>query len=89
MISQTSAEMNANVNPPGYMEVCIKHVKEKGKKLLNGWEHWPLEDVNITLDALKEPGYTSASMYVGPIVFNLLLKEANDPKIPFKMIEKP
>lgn len=88
MILKASAEKNANINPEEYMEVCIKHVTEKGKKLLNGWEHWSLEDVNRTLDSLKEPGYASASMYVGQIVFNVLLKAANDPKIPFKMIEK-
>jgi len=88
MMSQTSAEMNVNINPPGYMEICINHVTEKGKKLLNGWERWSLEDVNRTLDVLKEPGHRSAAQYVGQIIFNVLLKAANDPKIPFEAIEK-
>ena len=70
------------------MEVCIKHVTENGKKLLNGWEHWSLEYVNRTYDALKEPGYGVASVYVGQFVFNVLLKAANDLKIPFNMIEE-
>ena len=68
------------------MEIYIKHVTEKGKKLLNGWERWSLEDVNKTLDVLKEPGHRSASQYVGQIIFNVLLKAANDPKIPFEAI---
>ena len=71
MMPQTSAEMNVNINPPGYMEIYIKHVTEKGKKLLNGWERWSLEDVNRTLDVLKEPGHRSAAQYVGQILKSL------------------
>ena len=80
--------MNANTNPPGYMEVCIEYITEDGAKLLNGWEHWSLEDINRILDVLNKPGHRSAAQYVGQITFNVLLKAANDPKIPFDAIEK-
>ena len=61
------------------MEIRIKEgcITEKGKKLLNGWEHWSLEDVNRTLDVLKELAHRSAASYVGHITFNVLLKAAN------------
>ena len=39
-------------------------------------------------DVLNEPGNRSAAEYVRQITFNALLKAANDPKIPFEVIEK-
>lgn len=40
-MSQTSA--NEDANPPAYMEI---HIKEcANPELLDGWEHWALEDI--------------------------------------------
>lgn len=89
MMSQTSAETNANINPPGYMEIHFeeKYLTESGRKLLEGWEHWSLEDVNKTLEVIDGEIWGAEAGYLGRIIFNVLLKAANDPEIPFEAIE--
>ena len=72
------------------MEIRIKEgcITEKGKKLLNGWEHWSLEDINRTLKVMECKVWGVCVCYLGQIIFNVLLKAANDPKISFEAIKE-
>ena len=89
MMSQTSA--NVDANPPAYMEI---HIKEcANPELLDGWEHWTLEDIIRVVELMKEGKkngnyYSTVAANVGQIAFNKLLKAADDQTIPFELIEK-
>ncbi len=86
-MSQTSA--NVDANPPAYMEVRIdKDCGDIG--LLDGWENWSLEDVIRTIESMKktEEKYGPLAACLGQIVFNKLLKAADDPNVPFERIEE-
>ena len=95
MMSQTSANVDANVNP-GYVEIHIEKCKDDDVGLLDGWEHWSLEDIIRTIESMKKAkaergkygGYGEVSLYLGEITLNKLLKAANDPNVSFDLIEK-
>ena len=51
MMSQTSANVDANVNPV-YADI---HIEECcNGEMLDGWEHWSLEDVIRTIESMKK-----------------------------------
>ena len=50
MMSQTSAEINADINP-GYAEVHIEKCLDA--ELLDGWEKWSLKDIIRTINIMK------------------------------------
>ena len=91
MMSQTSA--NVNANPPAYMEVRIdKDCGDIG--LFDGLENWSLEDIIRVVELMKEGKrngrhYSLLATNLGQITLNKLLKAADDPNIPFELIEKP
>ena len=89
-MSQTSA--NVNANPPAYMEVRIDKDCED-IELLDGWENWSLEDIIRVVELMKEGKrngrhYSLLATNLGQITLNKLLKAADDPNIPFELIEK-
>ena len=90
MMSQTSANMDTN--PPAYVEVRID--KEcANRELLDGWENWSLEDIIRVVELMKEGKrngnyYSKLATNLGQITLNKLLKAADDPNIPFELIEK-
>ena len=90
MISHSSA--NVDANPPAYLEVHIDKDCES-PELLDGWELWSLEDIIHVVELMKE-GKRNGECYLllasnlGQITFNKLLKAADDPNIPFELIEK-
>ena len=88
-MSQTSSNVDANVNP-GYAEIHIEKCTDDDVGLLDGWEHWSLEDVIRTIESMKktEEKYGPLAACLGQIVFNKLLKAADDPNIPFELIEE-
>ena len=86
-MSQTSANVDANVNP-GYADICIKDCSHV--ELLDGWEHWSLEDIIRIIESIKEKGRDIGLMpsYLALITLNKLLKAADDPNVSFDLIEK-
>ena len=89
MMSQTSANVDANVNPV-YAEIRIEKCTDDDVGLLDGWEHWSLEDIIRTIESMKkaETEYGEVLFYLGKITLNKLLKAANDPNVSFDLIEK-
>ena len=87
MMSQTSANVDANVNPV-YADICIEDCSDV--ELLDGWEHWSLEDIIRIIESIKEEGGNIGRMpfYLALITFNKLLKAADDPNVSFDLIEK-
>lgn len=57
-------------------------------ELLNGWKEWSLEDIIHRLNSTKWSACLGASGPFGEIVFLKLLEAANNPNIPFELIEK-
>ena len=87
MVSQTSANVNANVNPI-YADIRIEECCNG--EMLDGWERWSLEDVIHTIESMKKTRTYGClvSSYLGLIIFNKLLKAAEDPNVPFDLIER-
>ena len=94
MMSSTSTDVNANVNPV-YADV----VQVKLSKLLDdpddlgmfgGWRNWSLQDiVRILKDMTKPERYHGVTGFaMGNIVFRKLLEAAADPSVPFEVIEE-
>ena len=91
-ISQTSAEINANINPPAcVIKVRMRDPEDRTpeyEELLNGWEKWGLEDIMHRLNSADWRFCVSASGPFGEVVFLKLLEAANNPNIPFELIEE-
>ena len=86
-MSSTSADVNANVDPV-YADICIEDCSDV--ELLDGWEHWSLEDIIRIIESIKEEGGNIGRMpfYLALITFNKLLKAADDPNVSFDLIER-
>ena len=89
-MSQTSAEINANTNPP---ECVLKFrmrnpddFTSEDAELLNGWEEWSLEDIIHRLNSAKW-SVCLGKWAFGEIVFLKLLEATNYPNIPFEISE--
>ena len=97
--SKISSKQNPNLitkinnsNPPA----CVLKVRMRNPddftssdvELLNGWKEWSLEDIIHRLNSAKWSACLGASGPFGEIVFLKLLEAANNPNIPFELIEK-
>ena len=90
MMSQTSADANANAN-----KVYVDAVKVTTFELLResdflemfeGWKNWSLQDiVRFRKDTRS---YGLGAVVIGNIVLRKLLEEAADPNVLFEKIEK-
>ena len=92
MMTQTSAEINADINP-GYAEVRIKKCLDA--ELLDGWEKWSLKDVIHTINIMegkisskKKSGYGMVLKSFGQIILNKILEAASNPKTPFDLLKE-
>ena len=90
MMSSTSANVNANVNPVNADVVKVTTIEELSEcnfpEMFEGWENWSLQDIIRILKDMRSYGWGAVVM--GNIVFRKLLEAAADPNVPFEVIEK-
>ena len=93
-MSQTSANVDANVNPV-YADVVQVKLSEflnepDDLEMFKGWRNWSLQDiVKILKDMTKPQKYHGVTGFaMGNIVFRKLLEAAADPNVPFEAIEE-
>ena len=94
MMSQTSANVNANVNPV-YADVVKVATFElltevDTPEMFKGWKNWSLQDIVRILKDMAKPEkcYGITAVVMGNIVFRKLLEAAADPNVPFEVIEE-
>ena len=90
MMSQTSANVDANVNPV-YADVVKVATFElltevDTPEMFKGWKNWSLQDIVRILKDSSSYGWGAVVM--GNIVFRKLLEAAADPNVPFEVIEE-
>ena len=94
MMSQTSANVNANANQV-YADVVqvnlSEFLDEPGElQMFEGWRNWTLRDIIRILKDMANPkecnGMTAVVM--GNIIFRKLLEAATDQNAPFEVIEE-
>ena len=92
MMSQTSANVDANVNPvyADVVKVDLMDNNSDDPEMVKDWRNWTLQDiVRILRDMAKpEKCYGITAVVMGNIVFRKLLEAAADPNVPFEVIEK-
>ena len=94
MMSQTSADVNANVNPVYADVIQVKLSELLGKsddpEMFKGWRNWSLQDIVRILKDITKPGecHGLAAVVMGNIVLRKLLEAAADPNVPFEVIEE-
>ena len=94
MMSSTSANVNANVNPVYADVIQVKLSKFLGQShdlgMFEGWRNWSLQDIVRILKDMTESGkyHGVTATIMGNIVLRKLLKAAADPNVPFEMIEE-
>ena len=90
MMSQTSANVDANVNPVYADVVKVTTIEKLSEcdlpEMFDGWENWSLQDIVRILKDSKSYGWGAVVM--GNIVFRKLLEAAADPNVPFELIEE-
>ena len=93
MMSQTSANVDANVNPV-YADVVQVKLSEflnepDDLEMFEGWRIWSFQDIiRILKDMTKPEKYHGVTWFAkGNIVFRKLLEVAADPSVPFEVIE--
>ena len=93
-MSQTSANVNANVNPV-YADVVKVATFElltevDTPEMFKGWKNWSLQDIVRILKDMAKPGegHGLAAVVIGNIVLLKLLEAAADPNVPFEVIEE-
>ena len=93
-MSQTSANVNANVNPV-YADVVKVATFElltevDTPEMFKGWKNWSLQDIVRILKDMAKPGegHGLAAVVIGNIVLRKLLEAAADPNVPFEVIEE-
>ena len=90
MMSQTSANVDENVNPVYADVVKVTTVEKLSEsdlpEMFDGWENWSLQDIVRILKDSKSYGWGAVVM--GNIVFRKLLEAAADPNVPFEVIEE-
>ena len=91
MMSQTSANVDANVNPV-YEDVIQVEFSQNSDdpEMVRNWRDWSLKDIIKILKDMVKPGkcYGTTAVEVGNIILCKLLKAAADPNVPFEAIEK-
>ena len=89
-MSQTSANVDANVNPVYADVVKVTTIEKLSEcdlpEMFDGWENWSLQDIVRILKDMKSYGWGAVVM--GNIVFRKLLEAAADPNVPFEVIEE-
>ena len=92
MMSQTSANVDANVNPvyADVVKVDLMDNNSDDPEMVKDWRNWTLQDiVRILRDMAKpEKCYGITAVVMGNIVFRKLLEAAADPNVPFEVIEE-
>ena len=93
MISSTSANVDANINPVNadVIQVRFELLGESGDHgMFKGWRNWSLQDIVRILKDMAKPGegHGLAAVVIGNIVLRKLLEAAADPNVPFEAIEK-
>ena len=90
MMSQTSANVDENVNPVYADVVKVTTVEKLSEsdlpEMFDGWENWSLQDIVRILKDSRSYGWGAVVM--GNIVFRKLLEAAADPNVPFEVIEE-
>ena len=91
MMSSTSTDVNANVNPV-YADVIKVDLVDNSDdpEMVKDWRNWTLQDIIRILRDMAKPEkcYGVTAVEVGNIVFRKLLEAAVDPNVPFEMIEE-
>ena len=91
MMSSSSTDVNANVNPVYADVVKVKLFQDSTHpEMVKGWKDWSLKDITRILKDMIKPGkcYGVSGVEVGNIVFRKLLVAAADPNVPFEVIEE-
>ena len=93
MISSTSANVDANINPvyADVIQVRFELLGESGDHgMFKGWRNWSLHDIVRILKDMAKPGecHGLTAVVMGNIVLPKLLEAAADPKVPFEVIEE-
>ena len=92
MMSSTSTDVNANVNPvyTNVVKVDLMDNNSDDPEIVKDWRNWTLQDiVRILRDMAKpEKCYGVTAVVMGNIVFRKLLEAAADPNVPFEVIEE-
>ena len=91
MMSQTSANVNANVHPVYADVIQVEFSQDSDDpEMVRNWRDWSLKDIIKILKDMVKPGkcYGTTADEVGNIVFRKLLEAAADPNVPFEMIEE-
>ena len=90
MMSQTSANVDANVNLVYADVVKVTTIEKLSEcdfpEMFDGWENWSLQDIVRILKDSKSYGWGAVVM--GNIVFRKLLEAAAYPNVPFEVIEE-
>ena len=90
MMSQTSANVDANVNPVYADVVKVTTIEKLSEcdlpEMFDGWENWSLQDIVRILKDSRSFGWGAVVM--GNIVFRKLFEAAADPNVPFEVIEE-
>ena len=90
MMSQTSANVDANVNLVYADVVKVTTIEKLSEcnhpEMFDGWENWSLQDIVRILKDSRS--YGCGAVVMGNIVFRKLLEAAADPNVPFEVIEK-
>ena len=92
IMSSTSTDVNANVNPVNAdaVKVDLMDNNSDDSEMVKDWRNWTLQDiVRILRDMAKpEKCYGITAVVMGNIVFHKLLEAAADPNVPFELIEE-
>jgi hypothetical protein len=94
MISQTGANVDANVNPVYADVIQVNRFDlldaDHNPEMWKGWRNWSLQDIVKMLKDMAKPGevHGVTAVVMGNIVLRKLLEAAADPNVPFEVIEE-
>ena len=91
MISSTSTDVNANVNPVNADVIKVDFIGDSDDpEIVKDWSYWTLMDIVRILRDMAKPEncYGMTAVHVGNIVLRKLLEAAADPNVPFEVIEE-
>ena len=93
MISSTSANVDANINPvyADVIQVRLELLGESGDHgMFKGWRNWSLQDIVRILKEMAKPGecHGLTAVVMGNIVLRKLLEAAADPNVLLEVIEE-
>ena len=94
MMSSTSTDVNANVNPVYADVIQVNRFDlldaDHNPEMWKGWRNWSLQDIVKMLKDMAKPGevHGVTAVVMGNIVLRKLLEAASDPNVPFELIEE-